>query len=405
MNTTPNLLFVSPRFLFPLDEGGKIRTAGILRAMKDSGAFHTTLVSPAPGHSRRFAAEIESVCNSFASWPERRPGRLSRLLTLLGRFPVSARSEMSQDGRRLVAAERKNGVDVIVIDYPQSVLLAPQPFGFASVLFTHNVEAEILERHAAVAGSPMRTIWRHEAAKMRRFEQAALQCVDTVVAVSARDAKSLRERYGSVGIETIDTGVDLDYYVYSPPAAQSRTAVFSGAMDSWSNVDGISFMMDEVWPALTAICPEAGLRVVGRNPPQSLIDRAADRKFSWEFTGFVEDVRPHIRAADVAVIPLRVGSGTRLKAFEAMALGRPVVSTTIGMEGLPVIPGEHYVAANGPREFAQAIGRLMNDSTERYRIAVNARRLLESRYSWSHIGLQFEDICRRTLLNYRARTG
>ncbi len=382
----PGLLFVSPRFLFPLDEGGKIRTAGILRAMR-GGAFDITLASPAPADIGAFAADIAGVADRFFHWPAAPGGVLARVLGVAGRRPASAASDVSAAGRRVVT-DLVAKCDVLVADFPHSAVLLPDALPRASVMFTHNVEAEILQRHAAVAGGWRARVWRREAAKMERFERDVLRRFDTVIAVSARDAHALTQRYGLARVARIDTGVDLGFYRFAAPRARAQTLVFSGAMDSRSNIDGIAFLLREVWPHMPA---ETRMLVVGRNPPAELVAEA--RGLNWEFTGRVEDIRPHLAQGDVAVIPLRVGSGTRLKAFEAMAMGLPVVSTQLGVEGLGLVPGEHFVAADEAAGFAAAARALLGDYGRRLALAETGRALLEARYGWERIGRQFEEIC------------
>jgi glycosyltransferase involved in cell wall biosynthesis len=390
------LLFVSPRFLFPLDEGGKIRSVGILRAMK-GGEFEITLASPAPADPAAYAAEIDSVCDRFVSWPRPPAGALGKILALPGRLPVSAATDRSAAGERIVAVELADGPDLVVVDFPQGAVLTPGPFGARSLVFTHNVEAEILERHAAHARGLRRLVWQRQARKMQDFEQATLARFDRVVAVSARDARMLEERCGLKDVAVIDTGVDLDFYPFHEQAETASTVVFSGAMDSRSNIDGIEFLMNEVWPHVAAARPDARMLVVGRNPPAALVARARQLGLNWYFTGFVDDIRPHVLEGDISVIPLRVGSGTRLKAFEAMALGRTLVATELGVEGLSVVPDVHFVAAEGGEAFAAAILRLLGDWALRRRLAEAARALLEQRFSWSQVGRQFEAICLQTV--------
>jgi glycosyltransferase involved in cell wall biosynthesis len=394
--TRKRLLFVSPRFLFPLDQGGKIRTTGILRAML-GGAFEIVLASPAPSGWQAHQGEIERICDRFVCWPEPAPGRLGRVLALAGALPVSVASDRSAAGAAAVAGELALRPDLVVVDFPHADVLLPDgALGVPSVMFTHNVEAEIYERHAAVARGPRRLVWQREAAKMVAFEARVLRRYDTVVAVSARDGRALSQRFGLADVAQIDTGVDLDFYAFHPPRAQASTVVFSGAMDSRSNIDGIGFLMDEVWPQVIAARPDARMYVVGRNPPAALVARAERLGLAWRFSGFVDDIRPHVLEGDVAVIPLRVGSGTRLKAFEAMALGRPVVSTALGMEGLDVAAGTHFLAAETGSDFAAAILRLLSESRLRQDLAGAARQVLEERFSWAQVGRQFEAICMRT---------
>ena len=350
----PRLLFVSPRFLFPHDQGGKIRTASILARMK-GGAFEVTLVSPGPGPGfANHDAEIASICDHFESWPALVPTLLGRLAALPGAWPIPVATDRSTKGAAIVARALAGQPDVVVVDFPHAAVLLPATINPVSVIFTHNVEVEIFERHADIAKIPMRWLWRDQARKMRRF--------DAVIAVSARDGERMRELYRLPATELIDTGVDLDFYPYTPPTSRTDPVlVFSGAMDSRSNIDGVEFLIDEIWPRIAAARPGARAVIVGRNPPPGLVARAKEFGAAFRFTGFVDDVRPEIEAATVSAIPLRVGSGTRIKAFEAMALGRPVVSTSLGIEGLDITPSEHFLLANTAEEFARQTLRLFDD--------------------------------------------
>ncbi len=388
----PRLLFISPRFLFPLDEGGKIRTVGILRAMH-GGTFDITLASPAPPDAERHREALRAVSDRFVSWPQPHAGKLAKALAVAGATPVSTVSDRSATGRAVVSEQLAVGPDVVVADFPHSAVLLPSSLASASVMFTHNVEAEILERHAAQTQGWRQRIWQREARKMNAFEKSVLGRFTSVVAVSERDADALSARYELVHVHKIDTGVDLDFYPFQQPREAAATVVFSGAMDSRSNIDGIIFLLREVWPKIAAARPDARMKIVGRKPPSTLVAEAQAAFPSWSFTGFVDDIRPHLQQGDISAIPLRVGSGTRLKAFEAMALGLPVVSTTLGVEGLGLTPGEHYIAADTPDRFAHAILHLLDDTAERIRLAEDGRALLEARYGWAVIGRQFEAIC------------
>lgn len=402
MTTRPSrlsLLFVSPRFLFPIDQGGKVRTCGILRGLK-GGEFEITLASPLPpgADASVHGAEIATVCDRFVSWPGSRGGKLAGLY---GGLPLSVASDASAAGSAVVAAALATRPDLVVVDFPHAAVLTPRAMGCPTVMFTHNIEAEILERHAAVARPLWRPIWRWQARLMEAFEAATLARFDTVIAVSRRDGDELRRRYGLAEVAVIDTGVDLEFNAFDSPGAEPEenggTVVFSGSMDSRSNIDGIGFLMDEVWPHVIAARPAARMLIVGRNPPASLCAEAMRRRLRWSFTGFVDDIRPYVRQGDVSVIPLRVGSGTRLKAFEAMALGRPVVSTRLGVEGLGVLPEEHYLCADTAEDFAAAVLRLLADASLRRRIAMAARKLLEANFSWDRVARQFAAICLHTL--------
>jgi len=173
--------------------------------------------------------------------------------------------------------------------------------------------------------------------------------------------------------------------------------VFTATMSWAANVEGIHFLLDDVWPRLLAKRPRLRAVIIGRNPPASLSDKIRERGLDVTLTGFVDDIRPHVAASHVYVIPLFVGSGTRIKAFEAMAMGRPVVSTTLGIEGLEVTDGEHFLRADDASEFTSAILGLLDDAGRRARLARAARDLMEAKFSWSEVARQFEAICQRTL--------
>ena len=400
MNRKPRLLFISPRFLFPMNEGGKIRTANTLRHMK-GGTFEVTLASPLPTGPAVFTRDISDICDHFLSWPTRSVSRLSRMLALFDRLPISVAADRSASGRAVVATALAEKPDVVVVDFPHAAVLLPKTIQPASVLFTHNVEAEIYERHARAATGAMRCVWQDQARKMAQFEQRALQSVGRVIAVSARDAAALQKRYALAAVDAIDTGVDLDFFEFNhaertePLDPTGGRIVFTGVMDSPANIDGVQFLLRDIWPMICAVRPNAEAVIVGRHPAPSLIEAA--RGLNCRFTGFVDDIRPYVADADVSVIPLRVGSGTRIKAFESMAMGRPVVATTIGIEGLDIVADEHYLRADTPSDFAAAVLRLLADQALRERLRKAARQRLEERFGWSRIARQFEAICMRAI--------
>lgn len=393
--TQKRLLVLSPRFLFPLDQGGRIRTANTLRHMK-GGEFHLTLLSPAPPDAAHWSEETERVCDRFLSWPEPSTSNLGRALALPGRLPINVASDASAAGRNMVASALAERPDAILIDFPHAAVLLPPRLEIPAIIFTHNVEAEIFARHAAVARGPMRLVWQHEARKMRRFEGEVLRRCQTVIAVSERDARALETAYGLSGVEPIETGVDTEFYTYRRPQPApdgGGTVVFTGSMDSRSNIDGIEFLLDEVWPLLVRRRPGARAVIAGRNPPERLKETARARGFDWTFTGFVDDVRPYVAGAHAYAIPLRVGSGTRIKVFEAMAMGCPVVSTRLGAEGLDVRDGEHFLAADTAPAFADALLRLLDEPKLQLRLSETARNLVTTRFGWPVVIRRFEQIC------------
>jgi glycosyltransferase involved in cell wall biosynthesis len=408
VSARPRLLFVSPRFLLPVDSGGKIRTTQILRGMK-GGAFEVVLASPAPPDRAKYSAELAALCDRFVGWPEAERGplfNLARLRHVLARVPIPVATEASAAADTAIGQELARRPEVALFDFVHAAVWAPADLAVPSVMFTHNVEAEIFARHAQVSADPLRrALWRSQHRKMQRFERETLQRFDTVIAVSTRDAEQFRSDYG-VGrdnrIATIGTGVDLEFLSHAPPAAQPHV-IFSGSMDWLANIDAIEFFLDSVWPKIAREAPQARMTVVGRAPPAHLIERARARSVNWTFTGYVDDIRPHIRSAAVYVIPLRVGGGTRLKVFEAMALGCPVVSTAIGVEGLPVQAGTHYLLADEADAMAESVVQLLGDAHTRARLSTAARAYVSEHFSFRSVARDFERICLDTLESFQRK--
>ena len=392
----PRLLFVSTRFLYPVDSGGKIRTTQILRGMKEDADYEIVLVSPAtPEELSLYANDLPSVCDEFLSWPQKERGRLfnvTRMRHLVSSIPIPVRTDFDTAGAALISKEIERA-DVVVFDFLHAAVLTPSRITKPSVLFTHNVEAEIFERHVKAASNPaFRWIWNNQYQKMLAYERDQLSRFDVVVAVSERDADKFRDDYGTHHLHCIPTGVDLDFFSYQAPS-RANAVVFCGSMDWMANQDGVEFFLDSVWPIIHEKRPEATFTVVGRNPPNKLLEKAKRFGPRVTFTGFVDDVRDHIAAARVNVIPLRVGGGTRRKVYEAMAIGTPIVSTQIGVEGLPVKDGVHYRCADDAHSFADATIELLDNEACAMKIAEHARKTVEEQFSYRNAAKEFARAC------------
>jgi glycosyltransferase involved in cell wall biosynthesis len=397
----PNLLFISPRFLFPIDSGGKIRTTQVLRGMK-GGHFRVTLMMPVGAkQADAYDQEIASVCDHLLPWEQSQNSPFAqtvrRVACLLKREPVSVACDYNAKAAALIKKALQAEFDLVVFDYSHSAILSPPHIDIPAVLFTHNVEAEIFQRQWEMAKSPVKKfVWHNQYRKMRRYEKEVLSRFTTVVAVSERDRKYFFEHWNIENCRSIPTGVDTDYFNYQPPVDDLQV-VFCGSMDSLSNIDGVKFFFEQVWPLVRREEPNAGMKVVGRNPPSSIVKQMSGGALGWEFSGFVDDVRPHVSGAAAFIIPMRVGGGTRIKAFEAMAKGCPVVSTQIGMEGLPVIDGEHFLQADTPTAIANHIVSLLRDDSLRKKLSLSARKLVEEEFGFHLAARVFEDICRDTV--------
>jgi glycosyltransferase involved in cell wall biosynthesis len=257
-------------------------------------------------------------------------------------------------------------------------------------LFQHNVETSLWQRMADRETHPVRKLsYRIEAAKMARYESRMLARFAHVIAVSDHDRDQMLAMDRRCPISVVPTGVDTSHYQRVPSASGNPPLiVFTGSMDWEPNVDAVEYFCREVWPSVLREVPGARFEIVGRNP-SARVQRLASG--SVVVTGTVPSISDHLRDATVVVVPLRIGGGTRLKIFEAMAMGKAMVSTSIGAEGLDVQHGRDLVLADDANSFATGILRFLRDAALR-RSYEDAAALLAARYDWSHIAQRFAEV-------------
>jgi glycosyltransferase involved in cell wall biosynthesis len=227
---------------------------------------------------------------------------------------------------------------------------------------------------------------------MERFERQACRRFGGVVAVSEMD-RAVFEAYGALRTFTIPTAVDSDYFRPGAEAAEAKELIFTGSMDWLPNEDAIMYFADEILPRVAVRVPGVSLTVVGRSPSARL-RRLVQSQAAIRITGRVDDIRPYVDRAAVYVVPLRIGGGTRIKIYEAMAMGKAIVSTSVGAEGLPVADGGHLALADKPEAFADAVVRLLDDHETRRRLGRAARDFVESTCSWRAAAEAFGAACR-----------
>ena len=392
------ILWLKSDLLLPLDKGGKLRTWHLMRHLARRHEI-TYLAFKEPAQP---AADVDGMrevarCVETVDRAEPAKGTLrfyaDAALHLLDPLPYAVgkyRSRAFKSRLRTLLASRS--FDLIVCDFLVPAVNLPDQLPCPAVIFTHNVESEIWRRHAETShGAIARLLYGAQYARMLRFEARTLSRFDGVLAVSDADRRTFDALYpGAIRrpVHVVPTGVDTDYFAPAPSEAASRELVFTGSMDWLPNEDAMQYFCRDILPLIRAEEPGVHLSIVGRAPTPA-VKRLAD-EHGVHVTGRVDDVRPYIKEAAVYVVPLRIGGGTRLKIFEAMSMGKAVVSTTIGAEGLPVTDGEHVMLADQPASFARAVIELMRDAGRRARLEAAARALVVERYDWSAVAGELE---------------
>jgi polysaccharide biosynthesis protein PslH len=390
------ILWVKGDRLLPVQNGGNIRSYYIARHLAQhhsltffsyysgtkDGDYESELKSQFPDSLALFTGRPE-----LPSW-RRAADYIFRLSNPLP-YAVSRFQSGAVQGQLRDWFEQK-AFDVVVCDFLDAAVNFPEALSIPTVLFQHNVESEIWRRHAENgSGWAKRNAYRVEFSKMQTYEQKMVRRFDHVIAVSENDARLMGTWVDRSHISVVPTGVDLRKF--HPDL--SRTAVqplvmFVGAMDWMPNVDAVDYFCREVWPNILQRIPTARFRVVGRNPNPLVQALASD---NIEVTGMVPSVVEHLREAAVVIVPLRVGGGTRLKIYEAMAMGRAVVSTTVGAEGLDVRDGRDIILADNPAKFADTVAELLANDGLRGRYE-RAAADLAAKYDWPAVGERFGEV-------------
>jgi sugar transferase (PEP-CTERM/EpsH1 system associated) len=388
------ILWVKGGGLIPPDTGGKIRSYNILREL--ARHHSVTFFSFYAAHDGDAHQDLKNLFDCVVCIPLQLPAAKSAGemfdygLRLFSSQPYNftkfCRPEVR---RRLHALLRQEEYDVILCDFMAPAGVIPWHLPTPKVIFTHNVEATIWRRHYQVATNPLwKAISWLEWRRMEAAERRYLRLADRVLTVSDTDRDAFAPFVDPGKLKVIPTGVDVDYFQPLPVEETPHSLVFTGSMDWLPNEDAILYFVDAILPLIKQQCPDVSLEVVGRSPSNKLQALAAPEK-SIRLTGWVEDIRPFVARGSVCIVPLRIGGGTRLKIFEAMAMSKAVVSTTVGAEGLPVRNGENILLADTPRDFASSVISLLNDSNGRKRLGTSARTLVLENYSWPKVAEVF----------------
>lgn len=387
----PRLLFLCQTLPYPPDAGMNIRTYNIMKLLARD--FDINALCFFRRGERSTAAKVAESVTALSALAHVRafpiPQEHSRVRLLADHAESTARREAyviqayeSRAFRKAVKAALAEGVDLVHVDSLDLAGYLPLLRGLPVVVTHHNVESRLLQRRAQAEGSR----WRREylAWQARWVENMERQWCGRValnLTVSEEDKRELQRIAPGARFEVIPNGVDVE--TFRPAGGPQAGIVFVGATTWFPNRDALEYFSADILPLLRATGDASAVTWIGRS---SESDQRLFQSRGIELTGYVDDVRPYIARAACYVVPLRVGGGTRLKILDAWAMGKAIVSTPVGCEGLEAHDGENILIRDSADGFAQAIRQVLADPALRERLGAAARSTVERVYSWPVVG-------------------
>jgi len=403
-----NILYVSQMPASPPRFGAQARIHGLMTQLARRHDLTAAMLVDDEFDVDECCRAMQAYCREVVMVPNPRgrQGLAKRLLQV--RSLASIRSferlrvtlpALQQSLDRILRAKR---FDVVNLEFPYlgHYVLRQAPPGKALpalVVDSHEIAHDLARQFARTGGNLGRRLyaganWR----KLRREELGIYRDADGVYVCSTADEQRLLSQAPGVRTTVVPNAADVEYYRPRPadPPPDGRTVVYFGLLSTVPNIDGVVHFVRDIWPRIVEAHPEARCKIIGGRPPPSLQALAGP---SVELTGFVSDLRPHLAAAAAVVVPLRLGGGTRLKIVEAMAMGKAIVSTTLGAEGIDAVPGRDILVEDQPEAFADAVLRLLAEPELAARVGGSARRLAVERYGWNEAARTLEGFYRRIM--------
>lgn len=376
------VLILDEEVPWPPNSGKRIRTWNLLRRLSRRHDLHLVTYGPI---NKEAQAKLAQHCFTVTALdplpPSEGPRFWARLLSsVFSGYPYSVVKHFTGRMQRHISEVcKRQQFDLVHCEWIPYARYETR--GIPRLIVAHNVESEILRRRANHDGGLIGSwFFGLQAKRMKAFEREAATKGAHVVAVSELDAETFRS-YGVRNVTIVPNGVDLDYFRPMPQVFQTDSLLFVGSLDWHANEDAVKDFAIRILPLIRSRNPNLTFQVVGRRPSNRLVTSLQELQ-GVQLIGEVPDVRPYMAQARAVVVPLRIGGGTRIKILEALAMGKPVISTSIGAEGLEIKNQRDYLLANTPEEFVTRIDALFANPEEQLRLGENGRALVEKLYGW-----------------------
>ena len=399
------ILWIKADPLHPVDVGGRIRTYNMMKELsKRHNIIYLALFPEKHDPTAKALANEYSTEQCWIDYSDPKFSKARYGIDLLGNLFFSKlpyviyKYELTELTDAIIRLTKQYNFDLIISDFlslSTNLLKASEQYpeinDIRKILFQHNVENMIWRRHYENEKNTLiKAYFKSQWKRMERFEDTTSKFFDGTVTVSPDDSAFFKDEMGINNIlGHVNTGVDIGFFTPESRQAQPNSLVFLGAMDWMPNIEGICRFVNESYSRIKQEIPDVTLTIVGRRPVQKVM-QLAEQDSSIKVTGTVDDVRPYLQCAQVAIVPLNVGGGTRLKIYEMMASKIPVISTSIGAEGLPVTNGENICIADGAGNFATKTVELLNNTSKSQQLTDSAYKFVDEHFSWAKVVEDFE---------------
>ena len=384
------VLMISPQIPWPLNMGSKIRIYHVLQELARAGYEVSLLALAFEPYVQEDLEALKPYCVDFnVITVQNRSRTRAALKALLSFKPYGVAKFENPEFKQAVAEALQRAYDILWVHFMETLAHVPQ-LCFRErrplvVLDQHNADERFWETFAREGLPWVRFFAKFNLWQLRRFQASVLKQVDVILSVSKEDADFTQARLVNPATQVwvVPNGVDTEKLRPPDIAERKNRIIFCGAMDVLMNIDAVNWFAYRMLPRVREAVPDAEFWIVGRDPTPKV--KALASLPGVRVTGQVEDVRPYYAEAKVAVAPFRYGGGTKLKVLEAMALGVPVVATPIGCHGIEAASGKHLFKEENEKAFAERVVNLLQEENLRLQMAMEARRLVEERYSWHSI--------------------
>ena len=399
------ILHLSPKVPYPLTDGGAIANFNVIKELAKKG--HEVHLLALSREKQVDTTELEKFCSVTVIPLDTRTTIKGAIRALLSSEPYTVSKYWNRDVERQILDIAKAGDYELV--HSEQLHMAKYGLAVSSTIQIpvaireHNVESLILKRFLKVQRNLLiRGYAFLEYKKLERYQSAINSRADLNVMITEDDRALLGQLVPGARSAVVQAGVDRDYFSSTvsdlEDIDQKLTIMSIASMDWYPNVDAVNWFCDEVFPRIQETHPTVVFEIIGRGIPESISKRSSN---NINVVGFVDDIRPYMRRATVMVVPLRIGGGMRVKILDSLAMGKAVVATSVGCEGIAVTSGRNIVVADSAAEFAQRTSELLRDSRLRNSIGTAGLRLVESKYSWSRQVALLADEYEKLIENYR----